>query len=67
VLIVSSELFTTRLPYSHAHKWMENDKIFLLFHSDITFQFFPKDEVPAEAIDAIKAKLVAAGCPGRSF
>jgi hypothetical protein len=66
-LIVSSELFNARLPYSHAYKWAEDKGTFLLFHSDITFQFFPKDEVPANAIATIKANLMASNCPGREF
>jgi hypothetical protein len=66
-LLVSSTLFNTTLPYGHAYKWAENSKMFLLYHSEMTFQFFPKGEVPVEAIQAIKTKLVALDCPGQEF
>jgi hypothetical protein len=66
-LLVSSELFNTTLPYGHAHKWAENSATFLVFHSDLTFQYFPKNEVPLDAIEMLRTKLIAANCPGRSF
>jgi hypothetical protein len=66
-LLVSSELFNTTLPYGHAHKWAENASTFLVFHSDLTFQYFPKDEVPLDAISMLRTKLIAANCTGRSF
>lgn len=66
-LNVSSDLFNTTVPYTVVYKWAENSKTFLLYHTDMTFQFFPKDEVPAQAIEMIKAQLIAVGCPGKEF
>ena len=66
-IIISSDLTTTKLPYAMAHKWLENSEMFLVYLTDRSFHFFPVRVVDSDAIDAIRANLIAAGCPGRAL
>ena len=66
-IITFSDLSTTKLPYAMAHKWLENREIFLVYFSDSSFHFFPVRVVGSDAINAIRANLIAAGCPGRTL
>jgi hypothetical protein len=60
-----NELTETRLPYKMAHKWAENDRIFLVFHSDITFNVIAKGVAGKQAIDDLRDGLRNAGIKGR--
>lgn len=63
--ISSSDLSTARLTYAMVHKWVENSHIFLIYLSDNTFIFLPVEIAGNEAIDAIRANLIAVGRPGK--
>lgn len=58
---------TTDMPYGLVYKWVENVDIFLIYHSDQTFQILPKADAPAQAIDLLREKLTAHNIPGRSL
>jgi hypothetical protein len=53
------------LPFGHALKWLENENFFLVYHTENSFQIIPTEFVPTAMLRDIRAKLVAAGCPGR--
>ncbi len=42
-------------------KWDEDDRIFAVFSNRQTGHIFPKDQVPASVIDAIRGHLIASG------
>ncbi len=66
-ILLESELYNTKVPYDLVFKWAENSAVMAVYHSDQTFQIFPKDIVPASAIDAIRANLIVAGRPGTTL
>ena len=43
-----SDLGDVNIPWSHIIRWKENDKLFLLYHSDVIFQFIPKRLIAEE-------------------
>ncbi len=63
----SNEMHQGKLPYDMAFKWAENSKIFLIYHSDNSFQLLSKNEVSTTIVDQLRANLMVAGCPGRSI
>jgi hypothetical protein len=64
-LHAKTKLSEIALPFGHALKWLENGNFFLIYHTDNSFQILPAEFVPTEMLGHIRAKLVAAGCPGR--
>jgi YcxB-like protein len=62
-----SELTDTRLPYNIAHKWAENGDIFLVYHSDMTFNVIAKGAAGKQAIDDLRDGLKKAGIKGSSL
>lgn len=41
-LTADSDIGHARRPWSHYTKWLENDHVFLLYHSDVMFELIPK-------------------------
>lgn len=66
-IVFSSDRGCARLAYGMAHKWAENRNIFLIYHSDKTFQILAKDAMPTAAIDLIRSELIAADRPGQAL
>ncbi len=62
-----NELSDTRLPYNLVYKWAENEHIFLVYHSDMTFNVIAKDAAGTQAIDDLRDGLKKAGIKGRSL
>ncbi len=57
-----SDLGDVNIPWSHIIRWKENDKLFLLYHSDVIFQFIPKrlileDDIVNELRKLFNAKV----------
>jgi hypothetical protein len=61
VLSVSSETGQARRPWSDYIKFLENDQLFLLYHSDIMFEIFPKSwfsgQVQADEFRALASRV----------
>jgi YcxB-like protein len=66
-IIFSNYQGNSRLAYDMAHKWAENSTVFLVYHSDRTFQILAKNAIPPAAIDLVRTKLIAAGRPGQTL
>ena len=61
---LNNELGNEVIPWTNFIKWMENDKVLLLFHSDIVFNFFPKRDIPdEETLNTIKKYLAENNVP----
>jgi YcxB-like protein len=67
LLSVTSVLSNTKLPYDMAHKWAENSRVFLIYLSDQSFLYVPKEQMHADAIDMIRKNLVAANISGKTL
>jgi hypothetical protein len=64
---MTSTYSDTRLPYHMAFKWAENDKVFLIYHSVMTFNIISKEAAEPSAIDYLRSKLQDAGIEGFSL
>jgi hypothetical protein len=64
---MTSAYSDTRLPYHMAFKWAENDKVFLIYHSVITFNVISKEAAGQPAIEYLRSKLQDAGIKGFSL
>jgi hypothetical protein len=62
-----NEITDTRLPYQFVHKWAENDRIFLVYHSDMAFNVIAKDVAGKQAIDDMRDGLKKEGIKGSSL
>jgi hypothetical protein len=52
---------SSNLPWSHFHGWLENDRLFLLSKTSLTFFCLPKAQLGEENLSALKQCLSAAG------
>ncbi len=64
---MTSAYSDTRLPYHMAFKWAENDKVFLIYHSVMTFNVISKEAADQPAVDYLRSKLQDAGIKGFSL
>jgi YcxB-like protein len=67
ILEITTNFSNINLPYYMAFKWAENSKVFLIYHSERTFQVLPKDESSSAAINKIRSNLVASNRPGKAL
>jgi YcxB-like protein len=56
-LITTTQFGTGNRPWNIFHKWKENDKIFLVYTSDLQFVLIPKRFCTPEQLDALRARL----------
>lgn len=66
-LNMTNEYSNATFPYHFALKWAENGKVFLVYHSDMTFNLISKDDAGINAIDDLRNKLQRAGIEGLSL
>jgi hypothetical protein len=64
-ITINHALGSSRLPWTVFHGWLETPDILLLYQTRALFNMLPKRAVPPDAVDAIVARLRAAGVPER--
>jgi hypothetical protein len=56
---------TSDLRWQQLARWLENDRIFLIFITRRSFYVLPKEQIAPDTLNALRAQLIAAGISNR--